>query len=44
MHRSGVLLAHVSTEWHCGQWEIFFGLPSGPLLTVLNEHMWQHMD
>ena len=19
----------VSTEWHCGQWEIFFGLSSG---------------
>ena len=34
----------VSTEWHCDQWEIFFGLPSGPLLTVLNEHTWQHMD
>ena len=34
----------VSTEWHCDQWEIFFGLPSGPLLTVLNEHMWQHLD
>ena len=34
----------VSTEWHCGQWEIFFGLSSGPLLTVLPEHMWQHMD
>ena len=34
----------VSTEWHCDQWEIFFGLPSGPLLTELNEHMWQHMD
>ena len=33
----------VSTEWHCGQWEIFFGLSSGPLLTVLPEHMWQHM-
>ena len=34
----------VSTEWHCGQWEIFFGLSSGPLLTVLHEHMWQQMD
>ena len=34
----------VSTEWHCGQWEIFFGLSSGPLLTVMPEHMWQHMD
>ena len=21
----------VSTEWHCGSWEIFFGLSSGPL-------------
>ena len=34
----------VSTEWHCGQWEIFLGLSSGPLLTVLHEHMWQYMD
>ena len=34
----------VSTEWHCGQWEIFFGLSLGPLLTVLHDHMWQHMD
>ena len=24
----------VSTEWHCGQWAIFFGLSSGPLITV----------
>ena len=36
----------VSTEWHCGQWEILKskGLSSGPLLIVLHEHMWQHMD
>ena len=20
--------------WHCGQWEIFFGLSSGPLITM----------
>ena len=26
------------------QWEIFFGLSSGPLLTLLPEHMWQHMN
>ena len=23
----------VSKEWHCGQWEIFFDLSSGPLIT-----------
>ena len=26
------------------QWETLFGLSSGPLITVLHEHTWQHMD
>ena len=24
----------ISTEWHFGQWKIFFGLPLGPLIKV----------
>ena len=24
----------VSKEWHCGQWEVFFGLSSGPLISM----------
>ena len=36
----------VSTEWHCGQWEIFFDLSSGPLITVIcmdiHGNTWTH--
>ena len=33
-----------SKECYCGQWETSTGPCSGPLLPVLHEHVWQHMD
>ena len=33
----------VSPECHCGRWDSV-GLTSGPLPTVLLEHMWQSMN